>query len=469
MSRNSRWPLAVACLGIGLAVGLVGSTQLVGQPVPVANAPPLPGEPISFSPVVKRVLPAVVSIEAKSKSTAKSAASPADDQDFGSGVLIDASGVVLTNNHVVSGAESVDVLLSDGRKIPSRDIRRDPKSDIAVVKIEGKEPFPFAELGDSDRMEVGDRVLAFGSPFGLTGSVSHGIVSGKSRTNLRLNQYEDFLQTDAAVNPGSSGGPLVNMDGKVIGVAAAIKTRSGGFSGVGLCVASNLARDIADRLVKDGVVHRPYLGIGALDLDDARAAALGLKPGTGAVVNRVQPNSPAAKSGVAAGDVVTAVGGWPVTDAQSLQKVIGGLPTGKVVEVGLLRGGKPLVVHVTIEEQPATVTAASPQAAPPGQAAGMVPLQDLGLAVTDLTAEAAGRLGYPAGTKGAMVVAVTRDGRAERAGLRAGSVVVQVDKTAVASAAVFRQALAQASREKGAVLRVLRPSGEVEFAVLRFQ
>jgi serine protease Do len=470
MMRNSRWPVAVTCLGLGLACGLVANQQLVGQPIPAPERPLVPVEPYTFSPVVKRVLPAVVSIETKGRPAAKSSG-PADDQDFGSGVIIDPSGVVLTNNHVVEGAVSVEVLLADGRRIPSRDIRRDPKSDVAIVKLEGKEPFPFAELGDSDKMEVGDRVLAFGSPFGLTGSVSHGIVSGKSRKNLRLNQYEDFIQTDAAVNPGSSGGPLVNLEGKVVGIAAAIKTRSGGFSGVGLCVASNLARAVSDQLQKGGVVRRSYLGIGAIDLDADRAKKLGLEPNTGAVVSTVHPDSPAAKSGVAAGDVVTAIGGWPVTDAKSLQKVITGLPTGRVVEVGVIRGGRPLVLHVTVEDQPPTFGTTRPAAvpAPSGQTPGVLPLQDLGLAVSDLSAEATRRLGYPANTKGALIVAVTRDSRAEKAGLKAGSVVVQVDRTEVTSAATFRQALAQASREKGAVLRVLRPTGDVEFAVLRLQ
>ena len=234
--------------------------------------------------MVKTVVPAVVSIEAKALAERKppakarrapqlppgvpeehrrffdAAEEPVPDPNlgFGSGVLIDPSGVVLTNYHVVEGADAVEVELHDGRKFTSKDIRRDAKTDLAVIKLTADKPLPFLELGDSDAMEVGDRVLAVGAPFGLTGSVTHGIVSAKSRQNLNLNQYEDFLQTDAAINPGNSGGPLVGLDGKVVGINAAIKTRSGGFQGVGLAVSSNLAKDVV-RQLHDGRGGPPRL------------------------------------------------------------------------------------------------------------------------------------------------------------------------------------------------------------------
>src|SRR5205823_574852 len=211
MSRFRRWPLAVTCLGLGLA-----GSQLIGQAPP--PAPPAPRELTSFSPIVKRVLPAVVSIEG----TARPGAKPDEEPEFGSGVIVDPAGVVLTNYHVVRGTDSVEVTLADGRKLVSRDIRRDPKTDLAIVKLPEGGPYPFLEFADSDAAEVGDRVLAVGAPFGLAGSVTHGIVSAKSRNNLKLNQYEDFVQTDAPVNPGSSGGPLVDLEGKVLGVMAAI-------------------------------------------------------------------------------------------------------------------------------------------------------------------------------------------------------------------------------------------------------
>jgi serine protease Do len=465
MSPFRRWPLAVTCLGLGLVGAALTHQRLVGQPVPAP--PPLPRELASFSPVVKRVLPAVVSIEGKAKTAAK--AKPADPQDtdpgFGSGVLIDPSGVVLTNNHVVRDVDAVEVALADGRKFTARDIRRDPKTDLAIVKLDAAGPLPFLEFADSDAAEVGDRVLAVGAPFGLTGSVTHGIVSGKSRNNLRLNPFEDWLQTDAAVNPGNSGGPLVNLEGKVVGITAAIKTRNGGFSGVGLAVASNLCKTVATQLLKDGVVRRGYLGANVRDLDDALATKLGVK--TGAIVTVVTENTPAAKAGVAVGDVLMIVAGQPVRTSRDVQRVVAGLPLGQPAEVSVVRDGKALVLKVVIEEQPAVVRAAAP---PPVAGDGaIVPYQSLGLAVSDLTPEMTARLGYPKGTTGALLIAVTRGGPAEQAGLMAGLVVVKVDKTPVASAAAFRQAVAAADRDKGLLLRVLRPSGEVDFAVVKVQ
>lgn len=465
------WPAAVVCLGVGLLGGVLTHQQLIGQP-PAANPLSMPRELTSFSPVVKRVLPAVVSIEGKEKSgtSAATKTNSADDTDpgFGSGVLIDAGGVVLTNNHLVQDVLSVEVTLNDGRKFTSRDIRRDPKSDLAIIKLDAKEPLPSLEFADSSAIEVGDRVLAAGSPFGLTGSVTHGIVSGKSRNNLRLNSYEDWIQTDAAVNPGSSGGPLVNLDGKVIGITAAIKTRNGGFSGVGLAVASNLCKSVASQLLKDGVVHRGYLGANVRDLDNAVAAKVGVKPNGGAIVTKVRDNSPAAKAGLVVGDVVTSVAGQPVQSARDVQRVVSGLPLNQPAEVLFVRDGKLMSAKVVIEEQPAaygTAGASAPPAA--GNPSTIHPFQSLGLAVVDLTAEMAGRLGYPKETRGALVVAVTGDSLADRAGVRSGQVIIRVDKTPVTSAATFEQALRQADQEKGALVQILRPSGEVEFAVFK--
>jgi serine protease Do len=468
MSRFRRWPLAVTCLGLGLVGGIVADQRLTGQPA--APAPPAPRELVSFSPIVKRVVPAVVSIEGTARPVPRNN-QPESEPEFGSGVIIDPTGVVLTNNHVVQGADAVEVTLAGGRKFLCRDIRRDPRSDLAIIKLPAGGPYPFLEFADSDAAEVGDRVLAVGSPFGLAGSVTHGIISGKSRNNLRLNDQEDFIQTDAAVNPGSSGGPLVDLDGRVVGLTAAIKTRSGGSQGVALAVSSKLAKVVSQQLLKDGVVRRAYLGAGVKDLEAGVAARLGVKPDAGALVARVHPNSPAAKVGLVAGDVITSLADQPVRDARAVQRIIVGLAPNQEVEVGLVRGGKPGVVKVQLEEQPADYGAAlpTPKAGEPAAPGAVTPLQDLGLAVADLTPQLAGRLGFAAGTKGAVVVVVTRDGIAERSGVRAWNVVVKVDKTEVTSSETFQKALAAAGREKGALLHVLRPSGEVDFVVLRLQ
>src|SRR5207248_7838985 len=188
---------------------------------------------------------------------------------LGSGFIVDAKGVIVTNNHVVEGVDIVTVKLADGRKFNTRNIRTDRKTDLAVILLDlaAKQALPVLELGDSEEMEIGDRVLAVGAPFGMTGSVTHGIVSAKGRSGLAMNMYEDFLQTDAAINPGNSGGPLVNLEGKVIGINSAIKSRSGGFQGVGMAISSNMAQNVMEQLLKHGTVHRGYLGIQMQELD----------------------------------------------------------------------------------------------------------------------------------------------------------------------------------------------------------
>jgi serine protease Do len=219
-----------------------------------------------------------------------------------------------------------------------------------VIRVRSRHALPALELGDSDAMEIGDRVLALGSPFGLKGSVTSGIVSAKGR-NLHLNMYEDFIQTDAAVNPGNSGGPLVNLEGKVIGVTSAIKSRTGGFQGVGLAVSSNLARFVMDQLLRDGNVRRGYLGIQMDDVDPDTAERIGLKGG-GVLTKKVLPKTPAALGGMKAGDVITAIDGKPVKDGRDLQRLVSGLPLRKATEVTVLRDGKSVELSIVVVEQP---------------------------------------------------------------------------------------------------------------------
>ncbi len=464
---RSRWVLAVACLGLGALGATVATGRLRGQPA-VPIPPPAPAPPpdlTSFREVVKRVVPAVVSIEAKVLADRRPA-DPGLDLGFGSGVLIDPAGVVLTNYHVVEGADTVEVELRDGRKFTSKDIRRDAKTDLAIVKLTADKPLPFLELADSDAAEVGDRVLAVGAPFGLTGSVTHGIVSAKSRRNLNLNQYEDFVQTDAAINPGNSGGPLVTMDGKVLGISAAIKTRSGGFQGVGLAVSSNLAKDVVGQLLANGVVRRGYLGVTVRELNDEQAARAGVARGQGVVVNRVAAGSPAAKAGVQVGDVITAIAGTPVRDANDLPRVVAKLPLDRPAELRYVRDGKAAVLAVTIVEQPDD-SAPRPAQAAAGPRGPVRHVERAGATVADLTAEAAARQGYPKGTRGAVIVGVDRGGPAAVAGLTKGLVVVKVNRTPVTTAAEFADAVAAATPDRGALLHVLRPTGEVDFVVLK--
>src|SRR5262245_25456504 len=479
-----RWSLPVAALVLG---GLLGAfftgTWLQGQ---VPAPPPVPKELASYREVVKRVLPAVVSIEARTKSGNKRRGEegapdesrrffdeyrqqpPGDGNlGFGSGFIVDPRGVVLTNYHVIEGADSVDVTLQDGRKFTSRDFKFDTKTDLAIVRLDAKGDLPFLELGDSDEMEVGDRVLAVGAPFGLIGSVTSGIVSAKGRS-LHMNIFEDFVQTDAAINPGNSGGPLVNLEGKVIGVNSAIKSRSGGFQGVGLAISSRLVRSIMDQLLKDGTVRRGYLGVQVKDLTDPELAKrLGVGNEGGVVVTQVHESSPAAKSGLQEGDVITHLAGKPVRGGKEMQMTVTMLPPGKPVTVTVVRDAQARVLEVMIEEPPGDPGSRGAASPVPPSAKGTINLGHAGVEVADLTPELAESLGYSPKLTGAVVVSVDKDGPAARAGLKRGLLITKVDKQVIRSAATLRDALDAAALDKGVLLQVRFPTGDVSFVLLK--
>jgi serine protease Do len=480
--------LSGTCLGV-----LVGRSGVQGQ---AAAPPPVPRELTSYRDIVKGVLPAVVSIESRARPEAPGVVRPRLPTDprvpeqfrrsfediepqqfsdpsprrlgFGSGFLVDASGVILTNNHVVDGAVEVVVRLKDGRRFTSKNIKTDAKSDLAIVRIDAQK-LPFLRLGDSNQMEIGDRVLAVGAPFGLVGSVTQGIISGKDRS-LRMNLYEDFVQTDAAINPGNSGGPLINMAGQVIGINAAIKTRSGGFQGVGLAVSSNLARDVMQRLLKDGVVHRGYLGVQINDITDRDLAQrLGLgKDEHGVLVTRIFADAPGAKGGVKEGDVITTVNGDKIQDGRDLQWTIARLPVGKVAKVRVLREGKPVVLDVTIEEQPEKLdNLRSPLPRSPAREPDSVSIDSVGMAVADLTPELADRLGYKRLLKGAVVTRIKRNSPAILAALVPGLVVTKVDDTPIDSAVAFKAAVEKGSLSKGVLLQIHSPRGGINYVLLK--
>ena len=484
-----RWPLAVVCLIAGLTLGgLAGRSLLQGQ-APVA--PAVPKEMTSYRDVVKKVLPAVVSIESKARPAPQRRRAPRDEQvpeefrrffdfdgpegdalprqGFGSGFVVDPKGIILTNNHVVDGAEQVTITLQDGRKFTSKDVKTDPKTDLAIVRVETGEPLPALEFGDSNLMEIGDRVLAVGAPFGLTGTVTSGIISSKGRS-LRMNMYEDFLQTDAAINPGNSGGPLVNLAGQVIGINSAIKSRTGGFQGVGMAIASNLAKVVMQQLVKDGVVRRGYLGVGIRDLIDRDLAArLGVEKDGGVLVTQVYDNAPGAKAGVKAGDVITGLAGKAVREGRDLQTAVAGLPLGKPVALGVVRDGQRLALQVTIEEQPRDFGTERVPAirGVPRRPQETVSLDKLGLEVSDLSPEVAERLGLGKDAAGALVVRVEPEGLADEAGLARGMVVTKVDKRAVKSAEELKDAVEKGSLTKGLLVQVQTSQGGTSFVLLK--
>jgi serine protease Do len=494
-----RWSLLFVPLLVGIGAGgyFVGNAShgQVSPPVPL----PIPKEVTSYRDIVKRVLPAVVSIESKAKPVAAKnsakkqrpeSADPRIPEDlrrffdefgrmpdvnempqlgFGSGFFIDPSGVILTNFHVVEGADSVAVTLQDGRKFASKSIHGDKRTDLAVVTLNAKGiSFPYLELGDSAAAEIGDRVLAVGAPFGLTGSVTSGIVSAKGRTGLNMNFYEDFIQTDAAINPGNSGGPLVTLDGKVIGINSAIKSRSGGFQGVGLAVASNLAKSVAQSLRTDGVVRRGYLGVAIQNLDPEVAARLGVPKDAGVAVGEVYENTPAAKGGLQPGDIITAIAGKKVKDGKVLQETVMTLPLNKAAEIDVLRDGKAQTLHVTIEEQPKEfgyTKTRTPVRTP--TEADTVPLDKLGLEIAELTPDQADTLGFRAGTKGVVITRVQSGSLAATAGLRRGLLITKVDNQRVTTTANARQRLENADLNRGVLLQVQSAQGGINFVLLK--
>jgi serine protease Do len=473
----SRWSIATVFLlaGTGLGAFLFGPLALGQNSTPAA----IPKELTSYRDVVKSVLPAVVSIQSEARPRPPGRSSrfyepfqdPADEDEdtphaaFGSGFLVDPTGVILTNYHVVAGANSVVVQLTDGRKFTSRDLKVDPKTDLAIVRIKAGSHLPYLELGDSSAMEIGDRVLAAGAPFGLTGSVTSGIISAKGRNNLNVNMYEDFLQTDAAMNPGNSGGPLVNLSGQVIGINSAIKSRTGGSQGVGLAVASNLARKVMKSLETDGTVHRGYLGIQMGALSPEVADRLGTAGGV--VVGHVFDGSPAARAGIEPGDVITQVGGQALTGSHELQETVAGLPLNKPVAVVVLRDGKRRSFTVTIEEQPGDYGTVAAGRSTDRSDSREGSRDRVGIEAQDLSAELAERLGFRENAKGALITQVGRGSLAAQAGLARGMLITRFDQKRIESADEFREELAKANLAKGVLLQVQSPRIGTRYLVLK--
>ncbi len=377
---------------------------------------------------------------------------------LGSGVIVDAeNGYILTNHHVVGGYDGVEVVLADGRKIEAEWVRSDPQTDLAVVKIKA-DKLIAAPLGDSDNMQVGDWVLAIGSPEGLPQTVTAGIISAKGRVTGR-GGYEDFLQTDAAINHGNSGGPLVDMQGEVIGINTAIVSRTGVNEGIGLAVPSSMAESVMKQLIKTGRVVRGFLGVTIQDVDKKLADSFKL-PGTdGALVTRVMEDSPAAQAGIKAEDFIVAIGGKPVKDVNDLRNRVADLPPGKDVEFTIYRDGKKMTVSVKIAVQPAEMSAAGVE-----KDKKTLP-ECYGLKVQTLTEELASRAGYGKDAAGVIIVEVAPDSDAAESGLRPGIVIDSVNGRKVATAEEFATAIT-AGGDKGLRLRIVTPDGGRQYVVI---
>jgi serine protease Do len=463
-------------IGLGLSAGLNLQRETAAQRLD-RSAPPTSGSVESpFVPVVQKALPAVVFVDVKKKVTGQMRLPqdelfrrffgedvpqrPRIEPTSGSGFLIDAEGHILTNNHVVSNAEDITVTLPDKRTFKAKVVGADKETDVAVIKINGRD-LPFLPLGDSDQMRVGDWVVAIGNPMGeLRGTVTAGIISAQGRSNLNIfggtPSYQDFIQTDASINFGNSGGPLCNLRGEAIGINTAINPSG---QGIGFAIPINLARHVAEELIASGKVTRAWMGVTLADLTPDLAEGFGLQGQQGVLVQSVLPGQPADRAGIRRSDVVVELNGKPVTDTQKFRMEIADMPVGSHVHLVVLRDGHRVPLTIVLGERTDTALAQAqrPQGGGTGEVLG-------GLSVRDLTPDEKASTALRNG----VVVTDVQDGSpADDAGLQAGDIIEEVSGKPVPSAAVFTRLLREvkASR-KHAVLLVADSNGNTRYVAL---
>jgi serine protease Do len=474
----------------GLMVAAGSAVAFSQKPKPEFSPPAVDERPVardvsgrtSFAPVVKKVGPAVVKVFTSSKlqnaSYGEGPGPGMDDllrrffgdqapgrmmprrnsgvprqQGIGSGVITTKDGYILTNNHVVDGADEVKVTLQDGREFNAKVIGRDPKTDIAVIKVDAKD-LPALPMADSEKVEVGDVVLAVGNPFGIGQTVTTGIVSATGRAGGIGLDYEDFIQTDAAINPGNSGGALVDVEGRLIGINTAILSRSGGNQGIGFAIPVNLARDVMDKLVKDGHVTRGYLGVVIQDLTPSLAKEFDLKQSQGALVSDVTPRSPAEKAGLKSGDVILEFNGKKVTDSRHLKLEVARLNPGQNVPVKILRDGATKNMSLAVKEMPGTEEVAQNGGSGNHDDTGTLN----GVGVADLSNAARQQFGIPPNVRGAVITDVDPNSPSAEAGLRPGDVIQEINRKPVKTADEAVK-LTENPNEKKSLLRVWRNGG----------
>ncbi len=500
-----RWMVAATLLTVGIVIGFVVASDLgwlpAGHAVPDASsiAPTLPvARPVSTAPqpglgwgsqtfvdIAKSVKPAVVNIYAtKSGRSESSGTAPFDDPLFrkffgdeffkkfehpkerkerglGSGVIVESNGLIITNNHVVGKADEIRVTLSDKREFKAKLIGTDPKTDVAVVKIDAT-GLPTVAWADSDKLEVGEFVLAVGNPFGLTQTVTLGIVSALGRA-AGIAEYEDFIQTDAAINPGNSGGALVNVRGELVGINTAIFSQSGGNMGIGFAVPSNMAQSIMGQMVQTGKVVRGWLGVSIQELTPELASQFGVTETKGVLVSDVMDDSPAKKAGFERADVIIEYDGKSMDSPTHLRNAVAQTAVGKKVVVKLIRDKKPKTIDLTIVEQPKSMSQSGDEdggdsATPTGILSS--------LDVRELTEELAGRYGLKSSERGVVIVRVKPGSTAEELGVREGDIVLEVNRQAVTSVKTFERIAGKLPKDQ-AVLLLLKRQGRTIYLTLR--
>ena len=457
---------------------------------PVAFARPAPD---SFADLANQLLPVVVNISTTQtvqgtaasvqgqlppdlppdsplrqlfKDLDKNKNQPRHITSLGSGFIIDPSGLVVTNNHVVEDADEITVTLNDGTALPAKLIGRDDKTDLALLKVIPKKPLPASHFGNSDKARVGDWVMAIGNPFGLGSTVTAGIVSARNR-DIAAGPYDDFIQTDAPINRGNSGGPLFDMDGNVIGVNSAIFSPTGGSVGIGFAIPSNMARDVISQLQKYGTTRRGWLGVRVQNLTDDLAEGMGIAGANGALVADVTDGGPADKAGIRNGDVITAFDGKAVPDSRALPREVADTAAGKAVNIDIIRGGKKLTVHAVVaklqdddDSKPKTpaATAAKPSPKP----------TRLGLSLAPLDDAARSKYKLPKDASGVVVTNVDPVGASADKNFRPGDVIVQVQKQSVHSPDEVNKLVDDTAKAgKKVVLLLVSRGGDLTYVAVR--
>ncbi len=495
----------LAPLGIAAVLALPLAALPTSSPAQqIAPQVPPPGAPSSFAPLAQRLLPAVVNIQTTQAAGQPRAGRDAPDvpqappgspfeeffrdflernrppgqaqpgqpgrpqppqrraQSLGSGFVIDPSGIVVTNNHVIEGADEINVVLQDNTTLRATLVGADPRTDIAVLRVTPERPLPSVPFGDSDTAMVGDWVVAIGNPFGLGGSVTAGIVSARGR-DIRQGLYDDFIQTDAAINRGNSGGPLFNLAGEVVGINTAIYSPTGGSIGIGFSIPSNLARNIVGQLQRDGRVRRGWLGVNIQQVTDEIAASLDLRGGArGALVARAQEGGPAAQGGIQAGDVILRFNGQEVREMRNLPRIVADTQVGNQVPVVVWREGREQTVTITVAELPSDQqqAAVSPQQQAPRPQ--QMELSGLGLRIAPISPETRERFSLRPDSRGVVITEVAPGSPAAERELRPGDVIVEVQQERVNSPQEVQERLERLRRQgrANALLLIEGPQGQ---------
>lgn len=481
--------ISISILLIGFLLGgitfyLLGRVSGQNRYMPYRGNPNMPGQIIetskAFSEIVTAVSPTVVNIS--TTKVVKRDQGPFFDDPFydffnpfhdfnaprkwkekslGSGVIVSADGYIITNNHVVDKSDEIKVTLIDRRTFKGAIVGADPKTDVAILKIDADNLLPLT-WGDSDKLQVGEFVLAIGSPYGLNNTVTMGIISAVGRANVGIADYEDFIQTDAAINPGNSGGPLVNIRGELIGINTAIFSRTGGYQGIGFAVPSNMVRLIMDQLIQQGKVTRGWVGVTIQELTPELASEFGLKRSNGALVSDIAKDSPAAKAGVLRGDIILEFNGKEVKDVSSLRNMVAQSKSGTEISMKILRSGKEFTVKIIIKELPREVAEVTTEQIPREAESTIL----AGLTVMDLSKEIIRQLGFNKGERGVVVVRVEPGSPADEAEIKKGDIIKEIDKREISNLNDYTRISSNIKRNSSVLLFINR-SGKKFYVILK--